>query len=109
MSARKQNRAYEGINKKSADEAKFIRNEICKLKKKITKMESECNIKEKQVKSKKAHSNDVKISLEGFIEEYDRLLADNKDLRNQLQDINEKLSTSSGKKTAFFSWEQWGL
>lgn len=106
---RTQNRAYEESTKKSADEVKVLRKEISRLKTEITNLESELNMKEQAVQLQKTESSDLKNTVEGLVEEYYRLLAHNKDLRDQLQDINKRLSPSSGRKSVLFSWGQWGL
>lgn len=107
--ARRQNKAYENSKKKSADEAKLVKEKISRLKTEIKKLESECDRTEKEVESRKANSDALKSRLEGFLVDYDGLLADNKDLKDQLRDMNERLSHSGGKKFGFFSWDQWGL
>lgn len=107
--ARKQNQVYEESKKKSANEAKSVKEKISRLRTEIKKLELECDKKKKEVESRKANSDALKSRLEGFLVEYDGLLADNKDLKDQLHDMNERLSHSGGKRSVFFSWGQWGL
>ncbi|KAL7601513.1 hypothetical protein Lser_V15G24981 [Lactuca serriola] len=107
--SRKQNQACEDTNKKNAHLAKSIKDEISRLKTGITKLELECDKREKDVQSRKANSSTLKSQLVGLHVEYDHLLTENKDLKDQLHDINERLSHSTSKKMSFFSWDQWGL
>ncbi|KAK9078175.1 hypothetical protein SSX86_002232 [Deinandra increscens subsp. villosa] len=107
--ANKQYRANEDCMKKIADEAKIVREEISRLKLEIRNLESECSIKEQAVQLQRTDSDALKNTLEGLLGEYDRLLTYNKDLKEQLQGVNERLSPSDGKKSAFFSWDRWGL
>ncbi|XP_024979891.1 uncharacterized protein LOC112516880 isoform X2 [Cynara cardunculus var. scolymus] len=107
--AQKQNQAYEEGKKKSANEAKSVKEKISRLRTEIKKLELECDRKENEVESRKANSDALKSRLEGLLVEYDGLLADNKDLKDQLHDMNERWSHSGGKKSGFFSWDQWGL
>ncbi|XP_076926026.1 uncharacterized protein LOC143589055 [Bidens hawaiensis] len=96
--AKKQNRAAEETKNKGADDVKILNDEISKLKSQIKKLESEHESKDKEVKSAAANSMALKNQSEGFLLEYDRLLAENQSLRDQLRAIDENMSFSSGKK-----------
>ncbi|KAD6794471.1 hypothetical protein E3N88_05367 [Mikania micrantha] len=109
QAAKKQNRAYKHCIKKTEDEAKAVRKDISRLKTKITNLELDYSIKEQAVKLKRADSSALKTKLEGLFEEYDRLLAYNKDLKDQLQGANERASGMDAKWSIFFSWDRWGL
>ncbi|KAD3066529.1 hypothetical protein E3N88_34409 [Mikania micrantha] len=101
--AKKQNRAAEENKNKGADEVKLLNDELSKLKTQIVKLESEHEAKEKEIKSAEANSLALKNQSEGFLLEYDRLLAENQDLRDQLRAIDESASHSSGKKNMVLS------
>ncbi|KAK1416671.1 hypothetical protein QVD17_25786 [Tagetes erecta] len=106
---KKQNRAYENCMKKNADEAEIIRKDISRLKTEITNLESECSAMEQAAQLQRADSSMLKNTLEGVFEKYDQLLTYNKDLKDQLQGANERLSCSDGRRSAFFSWDRWGI
>ncbi|KAI9176628.1 hypothetical protein LWI28_005199 [Acer negundo] len=98
---KKQNRGIEdgkSINA-AADEnkTKNLGSEIATLKTKIKKLESDCETKAKEAKTAETEAEALKKQSEGFLLEYDRLLAENQDLRTQLQSIEQGLQ-SDGKK-----------
>ena len=96
--AKKQNRTAEETKNKGADEVKILNEEMSKLKTQIQNLESEHATKEKEIKSAEANSVALKNQSEGFLLEYDRLLAENQNLRDQLRSIDENVSHSNGKK-----------
>nr|GFB74759.1 B-cell receptor-associated protein 31-like [Tanacetum cinerariifolium] len=96
--AKKQNRTAEETKNKGADEVKILNEEMSKLKAQIQNLESEHSTKEKEIKSAEANSVALKNQSEGFLLEYDRLLAENEQLRDQLRSIDESVSHSNGKK-----------
>uniref|UniRef100_A0A5B7AX93 Endoplasmic reticulum transmembrane protein n=1 Tax=Davidia involucrata TaxID=16924 RepID=A0A5B7AX93_DAVIN len=95
---KKHNRGFEDGKNGSADEAKAYGEEISTLKTKIMKLESECKTKRKEVKASEANAVALKSQSEGLHVEYDRLLVENQNLRNQLQSIDQSLSHSDIKK-----------
>ncbi|CAK9179312.1 unnamed protein product [Ilex paraguariensis] len=96
--AKKQNRGFEDSKNGSADELKAVGEEISTLKTKIKKLESECETKDKEVKAAESNSLAFKNQSAGFLLEYDHLLEENQNLRNQLQSIDQSLPHSDGKK-----------
>ncbi|KVH88983.1 B-cell receptor-associated protein 31-like [Cynara cardunculus var. scolymus] len=96
--AKKQNRAAEDVKNKGADEVKILNEETSRLQSEIKRLQSEYETKVKEVKSAEANSIALKNQSEGFLLEYDRLLAENQNLRDQLRSIDECLSHSNGKK-----------
>lgn len=96
--AKKANRAAEETKTKGADEVKILNEEMSKLKAQIKTLESEYTTKEKEIKSAEANSVALKNQSEGFLLEYDRLLAENQNLRDQLRSMDENVSHSNGKK-----------
>ena len=96
--AKKQNRGFEDGKNANADEIKSMGNEITTLKTKIKKLESECETKAKEAKAAEAEAEALKKQSEGFLMEYDRLLAENQDIRNQMESIDQGLSPPDGKK-----------
>lgn len=93
--AKKQNRAFD--DSKNTDERKGLSNEISSLKAKIKDLESECERKAKEANAAQAEAEALKKQSEGFLLEYDRLLEDNQNLRNQLESIDQSAPHSDGK------------
>lgn len=93
--AKKQNRANEDGK---SEELKVLGEEVSRLKKHIKQLETKHETKEKEVKSAEANVLALKSQSEGFLVEYDRLLEENQNLRNQLQSIDQSLSHSDAKK-----------
>lgn len=93
--AKKQNRANEDGK---SEELKVLGEEVSRLKKHIKQLETKHETKEKEVKSAEANVLALKSQSEGFLVEYDRLLEENQNLRNQLQSIDQSLSHSDTKK-----------
>ncbi|KAK0591224.1 hypothetical protein LWI29_037238 [Acer saccharum] len=98
---KKQNRGIEdgkSINPAAEEiKTKNLGSEIATLKTKIKKLESDCETKAKEAKTAETEAEALKKQSEGFLLEYDRLLAENQDLRTQLQSIEQGLQ-SDGKK-----------
>ena len=96
--AKKQNRAMEDRKSSSSDEFKVSGEEISKLKTKIKQLESECETKGNEVKAAEANVVSLKSQAEGFLMDYDRLLEENQNLRDQLQSIDHNLFHNDNKK-----------
>lgn len=96
--AKKQNRSFEDGKGGNAEELKILGAEIAALKTKIKELESECDKKSKEAKAAEAEAEALRKQSEGFLMEYDRLQADNQNLRNQLQSIDQSSSHSDDKK-----------
>lgn len=94
--AKKQNRSFEDGKNTNGEEVKALGGEIAVLKAKIKKLESESESKGKELKSAQAETEALRKSADGFLMEYDRLLEDNQNLRNQLESIGH---SPEGKKS----------
>ncbi|KAJ4730056.1 B-cell receptor-associated 31-like [Melia azedarach] len=92
--AKKQNRGFEDGKNANTDERKGLGDEVATLKTKIKKLESESETKDKEANAAKAEAEALKKQSEGFLLEYDRMLEENQNLRNQLESIDQ----SDGKK-----------
>ncbi|WVZ00827.1 hypothetical protein V8G54_026896 [Vigna mungo] len=97
--AKKQSRSFEDGKSVSATEHKALVEEISTLKPQIEKLESECEVKARKAKAMEAEVEALRKQSEGFLMEYDRLLADNQNLRSQLQAIDHSSSHAVNKKT----------
>ncbi|XP_065875121.1 uncharacterized protein [Euphorbia lathyris] len=95
--AKKQSRGIEDGKNGNAEEAKTLE-DLHTLKSKVKNLESECESKAKGAKDAEDEVQGLRKQSEGFLMEYDRLLADNQNLRNQLESMGQTVSQSDGKK-----------
>ncbi|KAK4255336.1 hypothetical protein QN277_008348 [Acacia crassicarpa] len=96
---KKQNRGFEDGKNSSAEEHKALTAEVATLKSKIKNLESECEAEGIKAKNLEAEVEALKKQSEGFLMEYDRLLADNQSLRSQLEAIDQSSSHLDNKKS----------
>lgn len=94
---KKQNRNFEDGKNGRAEEMKGMGEEINILRTKITKLESECEAKGKEAEAAEDNAAALKKQSEGFLLEYDRLLEENQNLKNQLGSIDQGLQSESKK------------
>ncbi|KAH0453456.1 hypothetical protein IEQ34_017780 [Dendrobium chrysotoxum] len=94
----KQNRALEEAKSGGSDEIKTRDKEIAKLNEQIQQLKTENEKQLKELNAAEANTTALRKQSEGFLIEYDRLLEDNQNLRNQLQSIDLTLSHSDSKK-----------
>lgn len=87
--AKKQNRAFEDTKNGNTEDAKALGEEIASLKTKVKKLESETEAKVQEAKAAQANAEALRKQSEDFLLEYDRLLEDNENLRNQLLSIDK--------------------
>lgn len=95
-SAKKQNRGFEDGKNTSGEEIKALGEQIAGLKAKIKTLETESESKGKELKGAQAETEAMRKQADGFLMEYDRLLEDNQNLRNQLESIDQ---SPDGKKS----------
>ncbi|KAI4325083.1 hypothetical protein MLD38_030510 [Melastoma candidum] len=84
--AKKQSRGAEDA-KNSGEELKGVKDEIISLQAKVKQLESEYAQKSKEAKDAEAEAEALKKQSEDLLLEYDRLLADNQSLKNQLESV----------------------
>ena len=65
---------------------------------KLKQLESEIETKTKEAKIAETNAEALRKQSVGFLLEYDRLLEENQNLRNQLQSLDRRLSHSGSKK-----------
>ncbi|EXB37876.1 hypothetical protein L484_011937 [Morus notabilis] len=97
--AKKQNRGHENGKNGNAAELKASEQDIAQLKATIKKLESECKTKTEEAEAAEGKAEALKKQSEGFLMEYDHLLAENQNLRNQLESIDQSLLASDNKKS----------
>ncbi|KAK1375116.1 Endoplasmic reticulum transmembrane protein [Heracleum sosnowskyi] len=95
---KKQNRVFEDVKAGGSDEIKALEDEAVTLREKYKKLQTEVEAKTKEANNAEANAVALKKQSEGFLLEYDRLLEDNQNLRNQLQSVDRRLSHSGSKK-----------
>jgi len=96
---KKQNQIFEDGKSGGAKEIKILEEERTGLRAKVKQLESELEAKTKEAHNAEANSVALKKQSEGFLLEYDRLLEDNQNLRNQLQSLDRRVSRSDSKKS----------
>ncbi|XP_058095181.1 uncharacterized protein LOC131240752 [Magnolia sinica] len=96
--AKKQNRDKSESGKGGGLDEKAFEEEVSSLRAKVKQLESEAETRDKEAKTAEANAMALRKQSEGFLLEYDRLLEDNQNLRNQLQSLDRRLSHSDSKK-----------
>lgn len=79
-------------------EIKSLKEVIADLREKLEHLQLDNNSKDKEIKVAKASLNALKKQSQGFCNEYDRLMDDNENLRQQLSLFDRKYSSSDAKK-----------
>ncbi|KAL9392814.1 hypothetical protein Peur_016734 [Populus x canadensis] len=92
---KKQNRSFEDGK---VEETKALETEVSTLQEKLKQLQSELEVKSKEVSTSEANAAALSKQSEGFLLEYDRLLEENQNLRSQLQSMDLGLSRSTSKK-----------
>ncbi|XP_059438350.1 uncharacterized protein LOC132171131 [Corylus avellana] len=93
-----QNRGPEDGKSGGLEEIKALEEETATLQTKLKQLESELETRTKEVNGAEANAVALRKQSEGFLLEYDRLLEENQNLRNQLQSLDRRLSHSGSKK-----------
>ncbi|XP_022724590.1 B-cell receptor-associated protein 31-like isoform X2 [Durio zibethinus] len=91
---KKQGRGFDEVKPGGSDEVKALEEEVTTLRGKFKQLESDLETKTKEMKAAEANTVALKKQSEGFLLEYDRLLEENQNLRNQLQSLDQWLSRS---------------
>lgn len=95
---KKQMRGSEDAKAASSEEVKGMEEEAAKLRVEINRLESELQSKIKEVNVAESNVTALRKQSEGFLLEYDRLLEENQNLRNQVQSLDLRFSRSASKK-----------
>ncbi|OVA20961.1 B-cell receptor-associated 31-like [Macleaya cordata] len=80
---KQQSRVFYDAKSGGTEKVKTMEEEITSLKVKVKKLQSECETKKKELKAAEANTVALRKKTEGFLLEYDSLLEDNQNLRNQ--------------------------
>jgi len=96
----KQSRTLEEAKLGGAEEIQGYHKEIASLKEQVQILKDQSQKKTEELKTAEANSVALQKQSEGLLMEYDRLIAENGDLRNQLQSIDLRMSRSDGKKNS---------
>ncbi|KAE8733173.1 peroxisomal membrane protein PMP22-like [Hibiscus syriacus] len=95
---KKQGLAFEEGEPNVPDRAKALEGEVATLKSKLKHVESDIESKTKEMDAAEANAVALRKQSEGFLLEYDRLLEENQNLRNQLESLDQNVSHSGSKK-----------
>ncbi|XP_004293309.1 PREDICTED: B-cell receptor-associated protein 31-like [Fragaria vesca subsp. vesca] len=95
---KKQNRGSEDGKAGGLDEVKALENEMSTSRLRIKQLESNIETTTKEAHAAEASVDALRKQSEGFLLEYDRLLEENQNLKNQLQSLDRKVSHSGSKK-----------
>jgi B-cell receptor-associated protein 31 len=95
---KKQMRGSEDVKTATSEETKSMEERASKLREEVVRLESELKSKNKEVGVAEANVSALRKQSEGFLLEYDRLLEENQNLRNQLQSVDRTFSRSASKK-----------
>ena len=96
----KQSRTLEEAKLGGAEEIQGYQKDIASLKEQVQILKDQSQKKTEELKTAEANSVALQKQSEGLLMEYDRLIAENGDLRNQLQSIDLRMSRSDGKKNS---------
>jgi len=94
----KQSRTLEEAKLGGMEEIQGYQKEIASLKQQVQMLKDQSQKKTEELKTAEANSVALQKQSEGLLMEYDRLIAENGDLRNQLQSIDLRMSHSDWKK-----------
>ncbi|GMH12043.1 hypothetical protein Nepgr_013884 [Nepenthes gracilis] len=97
--AKKQSRSFDDGKNGNSGDLQAMGEELTTLKTKIKNLESECAAKADKAKAAESNAEAMRKQSEGLLLEYDRLLEDNQNLRNQLRAADQSLSHSEAKKS----------
>ncbi|KAK8524321.1 hypothetical protein V6N13_084659 [Hibiscus sabdariffa] len=95
---KKQGPGFEDGKPNGSDKVKALEEEVTTLKGKLKHLESDLESKTKEMDAAEANAVALRKQSEGFLLEYDRLLEENQNLRNQLESLDQSLSHSGSKK-----------
>ncbi|CAB4304653.1 unnamed protein product [Prunus armeniaca] len=96
--AKKQSQSIQEEKNGSSEQLKTLAQENDTLRTRIKNLESEYETKAKKAKAAGSEVEALRKQSEGLLMEYDRLLADNQNLRSQLTSIEQSTSHSDDKK-----------
>jgi len=87
---KKQSRGFEDGKTGGSEEVKALEEDLVTLRAKAKELESVLEAKTKEASDAEGNAAALKKQSEGFLLEYDRLHADNQNLRSQLQSLEQK-------------------
>ncbi|CAA7022886.1 unnamed protein product [Microthlaspi erraticum] len=95
---KKEGAGLEGVKARALDEVKTLREEIVSLLERQKQLASELEARSREIRTEKTSAVALQKQSEGFLIEFNRLLEENQDLRDQLHTVDSKISRSSVKK-----------
>ncbi|XVE87753.1 hypothetical protein DITRI_Ditri19aG0013100 [Diplodiscus trichospermus] len=97
---KKQGQGFDEGKPGASDKVKALEEEVTTLRGNFKQLESDLETKTKEMNAAEANAVALRKQSEGFLLEYDRLLEENQNLRNQLQSLDQRLSRSGSKKNS---------
>ncbi|GAB2233806.1 hypothetical protein Droror1_Dr00003035 [Drosera rotundifolia] len=104
--AKKQSQSYKDERSANPDDFKAMREEITISMSKVRHLKSKCAAKENQAKTVETKLEAMKKQSEVLLLQYDKAVEDNRNLKNQLQDISKGLSFAELEIVNFIFSEQ---
>ncbi|KAE8670555.1 peroxisomal membrane protein PMP22-like [Hibiscus syriacus] len=95
---KKQGPGFEDGKPNGSDKVKALEEEVTTPRSKLKHLEYDLESKTKEMDAAEANAVALRKQSEGFLLEYDRLLEENQNLRNQLESLDQSLSHSGSKK-----------
>ncbi|VVA91035.1 unnamed protein product [Arabis nemorensis] len=95
---KKEGAGLEAVKAKALDEVKNLKEEIVLLQERQKQLASEIESRSKEIHTEKTSAIALQKQSEGFLIEFNRLLEENQDLRDQLHTVDSRISRSSIKK-----------
>lgn len=96
----KQSRVIEEAKLGGAEEIQGYQKEIASLNEQVQVLKHQSETKTEELKTAGANALALRKQSEGLLIEYERLIAENEELRNKLQSIDHRLSHSDNKKNS---------
>lgn len=96
----KQSRTLEEAKLGGTQEMQGYQKEIASLKEQVQMLKDQSQKKTEELKTAEANSMSLQKQSEGLLIEFDRLIAENGELRNKLQSIDHHMSHSDRKKNS---------
>ncbi|ESQ35646.1 hypothetical protein EUTSA_v10008726mg [Eutrema salsugineum] len=95
---KKEGAVLEGVKARASDEVKNLKEEVVSLQERQKQLVSEIEARSKEIRTEKTSAVALEKQSEGFLIEFNRLLEENQDLRDQLHTVDSRISRSSIKK-----------
>lgn len=96
----KQSKTLEEAKLQGAEEIQGYQKKISSLNEQVQAVKHQYETKTEELKTAEANTLALRKQSEGLLTEYERLIAENEELRNKLQSMEVRFSHSDGKKNS---------